>query len=238
MKRHIIPLALICALLLTGCGLSEQWDTVKEQYIDPAIERAEGVSAPGDDAIAAPNIATDRNELTELEPFLSVYSRESGLTITELVPSGSYGRLLPFGGGLVTVFVRGDAGYRAGVHMKEYGEHVPALIIGGRAGCFLGEYLAGGIIAVLNLQNSAQALGEEAARGMHGGRIYVRGGINVPLPDCVTARIADKEDMRVLVGYLKKFCAAFGGDAKKLAAEEFTLITPANKASKRLYAGN
>ena len=102
MKRRIIPLALICALLLTGCGLSEQWDTVKEQYIDPAIERAEGVSAPGDDAIAAPNIATDRNELTELEPFLSVYSRESGLTITELVPSGSYGRLLPFGGGLVT----------------------------------------------------------------------------------------------------------------------------------------
>lgn len=136
------------------------------------------------------------------------------------------------------VFVRGDAGYRAGVHMKEYGEHVPALIIGGRAGCFLGEYLAGGIIAVLNLQNSAQALGEEAARGMHGGRIYVRGGIGVPLPDCVTARTADKEDMRVLVGYLKKFCAAFGGDAKKLAAEEFTLITPANKASKRLYAGN
>ena len=105
------------------------------------------------------------------------------------------------------VFVRGDAGYRAGVHMKEYGEHVPALIIGGRAGCFLGEYLAGG-------------------------------GIGVPLPDCVTARTADKEDMRVLADYLKKFCAAFGGDAKKLAAEEFTLITPANKASKRLYAGN
>lgn len=137
------------------------------------------------------------------------------------------------------VFVREDAGYRVGVHMKEYGKHIPALIVGGRAGCFLGEYLAGGIIAVLDLQNTGAPLGEEAARGMHGGRIYVRGEANVPLPDCVTAREANGEDMRLLLPYLEKFCAAFGGDAKKLAAEKFTLITPApSNGVKRLYVSN
>ena len=53
MKKRIIPLALLCAFLLTGCGLSEQWDTVREQYIDPAIERAEGDSQPEEDAVVA-----------------------------------------------------------------------------------------------------------------------------------------------------------------------------------------
>ena len=42
MKKRLKPLALCLALLLTGCGLSEQWNTVKEEYIDPAVERANG----------------------------------------------------------------------------------------------------------------------------------------------------------------------------------------------------
>ena len=102
MKKRIIPLALLCAFLLTGCGLSEQWDTVREQYIDPAIERAEGDSQPEEDAVVAPNIATDRTALEEFTPFEAVYSRLSPSPLTELEPSTSYGRLLPFDGGLVT----------------------------------------------------------------------------------------------------------------------------------------
>ena len=102
MKKRIIPLALLCAFLLTGCGLSEQWDTVREQYIDPAIERAEGDSQPDEDAVVAPNLATDRSGLEEFAPFEAVYSRLSPSPLTELEPSTSYGRLLPFDGGLVT----------------------------------------------------------------------------------------------------------------------------------------
>ena len=49
------------------------------------------------------------------------------------------------------IFVKGNAGYRAGIHMKEYKEKKPVIVIGGRAGSFLGEYQAGGIIVVLNL---------------------------------------------------------------------------------------
>ena len=101
MKKRIFPLAL-ALLLLTGCGLSDQWDTVKEQYIDPAVERANGVDAEGEDELFAPNIATDREELAGYEPFEAVYTRADGGPLTSLEPSDGYGRLLPFGGGLVT----------------------------------------------------------------------------------------------------------------------------------------
>ena len=43
------------------------------------------------------------------------------------------------------IYVRGNAGYRAGIHMKAYKEKQPALVIGGKAGSFLGEYQAGGV---------------------------------------------------------------------------------------------
>ena len=104
MKKHrIIPLALCLALLLTGCGLSEQWSTVREEYIDPAIDRAEGNSTTDDETgVIAPNVATDRESLTDYVPFEAVYSRAGGDTLTALTASTSYGRLLPFGGGLVT----------------------------------------------------------------------------------------------------------------------------------------
>lgn len=38
------------------------------------------------------------------------------------------------------IFVRGNAGYRAGIHMKAYKDKTPVLVIGGKAGSFLGEY--------------------------------------------------------------------------------------------------
>ena len=49
------------------------------------------------------------------------------------------------------VFVKGDVGYISGIHMKAYKDKVPVLVIGGRAKDFLGEYMAGGIIIVLNI---------------------------------------------------------------------------------------
>ncbi len=102
MKKRMIPLALCLALLLTGCGLTDQWNTVMEEYVDPAIERADGGEAEDDNGIIAPNVATDREELTEYVPFEAVYTRAGVDTISALTPSGSYGRLLPFGGGFVT----------------------------------------------------------------------------------------------------------------------------------------
>lgn len=49
------------------------------------------------------------------------------------------------------IYVKGNAGYRAGIHMKEYKDKIPVMVIGGKAGSFLGEYRAGGIIIVLGM---------------------------------------------------------------------------------------
>jgi len=51
------------------------------------------------------------------------------------------------------IFIRDNAGYRTGIHMKQYKEKKPVIVIGGTAGSFLGEYLAGGIIIVLGLNS-------------------------------------------------------------------------------------
>ncbi len=99
---RVLPLALVLTLLLTGCGLSDQWAAVKEQYIDPAVERAEGNLTEPENEIIAPNIGTDREELTEYVPMDALFTRSDVETILTLKPSESYGRLLPFGGGLVT----------------------------------------------------------------------------------------------------------------------------------------
>ena len=49
------------------------------------------------------------------------------------------------------VYVRDNIGYRGGIHMKQYMEKRPIVVIGGGARAFLGEYRAGGLIIVLGL---------------------------------------------------------------------------------------
>lgn len=56
------------------------------------------------------------------------------------------------------LYVAGNAGYRAGIHMKAYGDKLPVMVIGGRAGSFLGEYQAGGIIIVLGLTDGSRPI--------------------------------------------------------------------------------
>jgi len=51
------------------------------------------------------------------------------------------------------IYIKGNVGYRSGINMKSYIEKIPVIIIGGKAGNFLGEYMAGGIIIVLGIGN-------------------------------------------------------------------------------------
>ena len=77
------------------------------------------------------------------------------------------------------IFVEGNAGYRAGIHMKEYKEHKPVIVIGGRAGSFLGEYQAGGLIVVLALHTDGKPVtGYFPCTGMHGGKMVFRGDVS------------------------------------------------------------
>ena len=138
------------------------------------------------------------------------------------------------------IFVKGNAGYRAGIHMKAYKEKIPALVIGGSAGSFLGEYQAGGVIIVLNLENNGNIVGNFPCTGMHGGKMLLRSackGIN--FPKNVHAKPATKEDLAEIFPYIKEFCVCFGYNENEILNAEFTVITPdSNNPYKQMYVAN
>lgn len=72
------------------------------------------------------------------------------------------------------LYIEGDCGSRCGIHMKAYQDQKPTIVIGGCAKDFLGEYLSGGTIVVLNLKQEAQCVGKYCGSGAHGGSIYLR----------------------------------------------------------------
>ena len=102
------------------------------------------------------------------------------------------------------IYVEKDVGYRAGIHMKAYKDKLPVLVIGGRAGSFLGEYQAGGIIIVLGIgyENNAP-VGYFCGTGMHGGKIYLRTK-NLPkdLPGQIAVKKANTSDMLKINDYI------------------------------------
>ena len=139
------------------------------------------------------------------------------------------------------IYVRGNAGYRAGIHMKAYQDHVPVLVIGGRAGTFLGEYQAGGIIIVLGLHTDGRPIVSNfPCTGMHGGKIFLRSRCgDVLFPEQVTPRPAAKEDMEEIAGYLKEYCALFGLDEAGVLDAPFTVVTPDSaNPYRQMYVAN
>ncbi len=139
------------------------------------------------------------------------------------------------------IFVQGNAGYRAGIHMKAYKDKIPALVIGGSAGSFLGEYQAGGVIVLLGLgRENGRLVGNFPCTGMHGGRVYLRtDGRDIILPEQVTARAASAEDLADIRKYVEEYCALFGQDAETVMDAPFTVVTPDSKNPyKRLYVAN
>lgn len=139
------------------------------------------------------------------------------------------------------IFVKGNAGYRAGIHMKEYKEKVPVMVIGGTAGSFLGEYQAGGVIVVLGLEaKDENIVGFFPCTGMHGGKMFLRSDCrDIEFPDQVTARPADKADMKELKSYVSRYCELFGYDAEEVLASPFTVVTPDSKNPyKQMYVAN
>lgn len=136
------------------------------------------------------------------------------------------------------IYVQGNTGYRAGIHMKAYQEQIPVLIVGGRAGSFLGEYQAGGIIIVLGLNSEKTTpVGYFCGTGMHGGKIFLRCEELPPSmpPQVVVAQAADK-DLAGIEPHLAEYCKIFGYDLSRVFARPFYLLTPNTKNPyKQLY---
>ena len=159
----------------------------------------------------------------------------------EIVVHGSAGDATGYAMRGGAIYVRDNGGYRCGIHMKEYRDKVPVLVVGGSCGSFLGEYQAGGTILVLGIGCEDRApVGNFCGTGMHGGRIYLRTRFLPPnLPEQVAVaepQSADLERIRPLVG---RFCEKFGGDPESLLAGHFFVLTPnTSNPYHQLYVNN
>jgi glutamate synthase domain-containing protein 3 len=136
------------------------------------------------------------------------------------------------------IFIRDDAGYRVGIHMKEYGYQKPILVVGGTAQDFLGEYIAGGILVVLGLTlNDAEGYRAKfVGTGMHGGTIYVRGRV-AHIGKEVKIMELEKNDIALLKPIIEEFCGYFNFDANEILAGEFKKMIPhSTRPYGRVYA--
>ncbi|MCD8048082.1 MAG: hypothetical protein LUG52_00475 [Clostridia bacterium] len=141
------------------------------------------------------------------------------------------------------IYVMNECGYRCGIHMKEYMGKSPLIVIGGGAGDFLGEYMAGGTIVLLGIgcNRTMGSMGHYCATGIHGGRLYVRGqvpGDKISKEAKVVPCTA--EDLEKIAVYVKNYCEYFNGNFNKLMYEdEFVKIVPASsRPYKAVYVNN
>lgn len=123
------------------------------------------------------------------------------------------------------IFIRDYCGWRVGIHMKQYKQKRPVVVIGGDAGSFLGEYMAGGIIICLGKPK------RYLATGMHGGVLYLRDGIDeAEVGTGLLQKECDAEDEALIRSYLQRYNQYFGAEVEPLAIDEikFTKLVPAS----------
>ena len=135
------------------------------------------------------------------------------------------------------IYIEKNAGFRCGIHMKSYKEKIPVMVIGGSAGNFLGEYMAGGIIILLGLYRQKlthfpysgveQLVGDYIGTGMHGGVIYIRGDVmDYKLGKEVKKAQIDEEDKEILNKYTGNYCKYFNMDKRQIKTSQFIKLIP------------
>lgn len=140
------------------------------------------------------------------------------------------------------IYIEGNTGYRAGIHMKAYKDLKPVIVVGGRAGSFLGEYQAGGIIVVLGKNGDGlPIINNFCGTGMHGGVMYLRcDKLPHKIPSQVKAEKVRGSDCAELCAIVRDFCGCFDSfNAEELLDSTFTALTPdTDNPYKRLYTNN
>ncbi|KXS40639.1 MAG: glutamate synthase (NADPH) GltB3 subunit, partial [Candidatus Frackibacter sp. T328-2] len=127
------------------------------------------------------------------------------------------------------IYVKGRVGYRVGIHMKGYKDKQPTIIVGGTAGDFFGEYMAGGRLILLGLEREEgkSIIGNHVAVGMHGGVIYVRGEVEAYKVGLeVEVLPIDEADREELKEYLADYCKEFDLDLSEVMNAQFSKLIP------------
>lgn len=160
----------------------------------------------------------------------------------EIIVHGHAGDAMGYGMRDGQIYIQNNVACRGGIHMKEFEQMKPVLVIGKNAGSFLGEYMAGGTIVLLGLgmKRGEKLFGTHCASGMHGGKIFVRGSFpkeHISANIKVTALSA--EDKKELVGYVKKYCKYFDADFDEVMSKPFKKLIPAtSRPYANLYTAN
>jgi len=156
----------------------------------------------------------------------------------QIVIHGRAGDITGYGMRGGKVFIRDDVGYRVGIHMKEYMDNKPVMVVGGTAEDFLGEYMAGGILLVLglDLKKGERHKSRYVGTGMHAGIIYVRGEIG-NLGKEVKQMEVEEKDKAVISGLVKEYCDYFSRDFADIMKGKFIKIVPySHRPYGRIYA--
>lgn len=138
------------------------------------------------------------------------------------------------------IYVKKDVGYRVGIHIKEYENKFPVIIIGGTAEDFLGEYMAGGLILALGLkilpdgsvtESEESICGGELGTGIHRGKIILRTeedlepklGVGATLFEITT------EELKEIEPLLREFCDIYNISYEIIGKKPFKVIKPISK---------
>jgi len=165
-----------------------------------------------------------------------------GNTMNEgrIVVHGLGGDVIGYGMRGGRIYIRNDVGYRVGIHMKGFKEKQPIIVVGGRAGDFLGEYMAGGYLIVLGATSDRHRpiVGNYCATGMHGGTMYLRGK---PREDGLGKEVRvfglNDADVAFLRPVLQDFCQTLQIDRNVFDFARYCRIVPVSaRPYGRLYA--
>src|SRR5512136_2875533 len=217
----------IRAAVATGADKIELVNVNGQYFIGDGINRPVTITingVPGNDLAAFMNGAT-------------IIVKDNGqdnigntMNAGKVVIHGHAGDVLGYGMRGGKLHILKDVGYRVGIHMKSFREFRPVLIAGGKAGDFFGEYMAGGVLILLGMFSDNKEKPKHGYRfgtGMHGGVIYVRGGVDESkLAREVGVFELTPEDRKELEEYLKEYCKDFKLNLKEIMKEKFVKVTP------------
>lgn len=147
----------------------------------------------------------------------------------KIVVKGDAGDVLGYGMRGGKLFIRGNVGYRVGIHMKEYENCIPVIIAGGNARDFFGEYMAGGIMILLDLEGSdgQPIAGNFLGTGMHGGVIYLRGEVEqYQLGKEVGLFPLDDLDRQIILPLLKEYAVDMDLNLDFILEKDFQKLLP------------
>lgn len=213
-------------LALDGAQNIELTNVCGQRYIGTNLNRQVNImihGTPGNDMGAFMN-----------GPGITVYGNAQdgcGNTMNEgeIIVHGHAGDITGLSARGGKIFIKENVGYRAGIHMKEYGDKKPSIVIGGTAQDFAGEYMAGGVMILLglNLKEGENHTAKFIGTGMHGGVIYLRGNVEeYQLGKEVGITELDEKDEVILNQLVGEFCRHFGYDIESIMRRNFMKLFP------------